>query len=90
MKYDVKYEVLTFAIAEALQEIIAESEIPSFTYVSIAEKMVRTKFLEPMALVNRNAVSYAATALEASSDNGDRYCASQLRDALNGESLNDF
>lgn len=36
---------------------------------------------DPVA-VARNTLSYAATALEASADNGDQYCASQIRAAL--------
>lgn len=37
---------------------------------------------DDMIPVPRNSLSYAITALEASSDNGDRYCAMQLREAM--------
>lgn len=40
--------------------------------------------LEGRVPVARNTLSYAATALGASADNGDRYCAQQIREALKG------
>lgn len=37
---------------------------------------------DDMVPVPRNTLTYAMTALDASSDNGDRYCAQQIREAL--------
>lgn len=41
--------------------------------------------VRPLVALDVNTASHAATALEGSHDNGDRYCAKQIRDALNGE-----
>lgn len=46
---------------------------------SAVEKKMSSEDLVP---VPRDTLSYAATALEGSADNGDQYCAKQIRDAL--------
>lgn len=63
-----------YALVRELRDLVTEAERQAQTE---ARHLISEEFR-----VYRQAISYAVTALEGSSDNGDRYCAHQLRFAL--------